>query len=664
MKKLFVFIFWLLLSLNATAQSDIVRSLTEKLPYLADYSFSGSSQTGENYTASFYRDNNTGESIKITVKSDGTILNYLVERPLGIGTKKIIPNISKNMAYQTALNFINTVASDITDEVNKSIYSNTYSFVSEGFNIHFNRIVNGINYPNDGITILIDGNTGRLVRYNRKWNEKIVFSPTDKIIPLADAEKFFEENIRLELRHMKKAVSSVGFSTLVYTPAFTGYIDAANGEATMSASPVFTGGYNEMRAMLERTTVVDSDNAYLNNDFSASDAIRHIMRTDKLRIDENFVLNDVEYYKKSNADVLITLNFNRASYTASVILNAATFDIIGFENNYNAVNTSAATIDASGAMRITDKFIAEQKSNYIAELAPPQMVKSQNTTDNAYTVLYERTVNSIPFKNNYISFVVNLNGDIISMSSVWDDIMFDNSDSAIPLGKAYDIFFETVGLQLTYVQTNENYATAVYIINPQVAAIIDARTGDLLAYDGNKARPQKALNYIGLDGHYAIVPVTVLAEYDVFVSYGDVVLDGNITQQDFILMLASVAPNDSLAFDNSNVLMSDELDMIYAAFVSSDIIERENVNPTGLITRAEAVKYLIGTIGYKEVAELEGIFKMHFLDMHKIPPNLYGYVSLARGFGLVSGSGGYFYPNQYLTNADALILIYNYLNLK
>jgi hypothetical protein len=62
------------------------------------------------------------------------------------------------------------------------------------------------------------------------------------------------------------------------------------------------------------------------------------------------------------------------------------------------------------------------------------------------------------------------------------------------------------------------------------------------------------------------------------------------------------------------------------------------------------------------VAELPGIFKRHFKDSDFIDPALYGYVSLARGLDLIRGSNGYFYPDLALSNGDALIMVYNYLN--
>ena len=78
------------------------------------------------------------------------------------------------------------------------------------------------------------------------------------------------------------------------------------------------------------------------------------------------------------------------------------------------------------------------------------------------------------------------------------------------------------------------------------------------------------------------------------------------------------------------------------------------------INRLEAVKVLIDSLGHKEVAELNGIYKTAFSDM---TGNAYeGYTALAKGLGIVSGDGkGNFNPYNKTTNADFAIMVYNYL---
>ena len=66
------------------------------------------------------------------------------------------------------------------------------------------------------------------------------------------------------------------------------------------------------------------------------------------------------------------------------------------------------------------------KTEYMDQLAPPIITAAENGDKKACAVTYERIVNSLPYKSNYIRFFINSQGDIISMSSLWDNIDFDS----------------------------------------------------------------------------------------------------------------------------------------------------------------------------------------------------------------------------------------------
>ncbi|NLZ90417.1 MAG: hypothetical protein GX918_00695, partial [Clostridiales bacterium] len=57
----------------------------------------------------------------------------------------------------------------------------------------------------------------------------------------------------------------------------------------------------------------------------------------------------------------------------------------------------------------------------------------------------------------------------------------------------------------------------------------------------------------------------------------------------------------------------------------------------------------------------KGIFVTGFKDQGSISPELVGYVAIAKGLGIVGGSGGYFNPRASLTRAEAAVMLYNYL---
>ncbi len=229
------------------------------------------------------------------------------------------------------------------------------------------------------------------------------------------------------------------------------------------------------------------------------------------------------------------------------------------------------------------------------------------------------------------------------------------------LFRSYEQFFKNVGLSLTYRTSSDGFASPAYIVNPQIPAIIDAMSGEVLTYDGKPFKPSRSLMYVGLEGHYANTAAISLADCDIFVSQGDVFLDDYIYQKDFIALLAAILPEGMPIYEKQSGMTDEDYEMIYNLFITKDVIEKAAVNYNAYVTRQEAVKYLLRSAGYKDVAELKGIFKMPFHDSDEISPELYGYVAIARGLKLISGSYGYFEPQKNLTNADALIMVYNYL---
>ena len=662
MKKLLIFVFITLLSLTAYSKTDIEDKLIAQIPTLSGYESLECVQAGDGFVLSLtFEDKNP---VRLNVREDGTITDYFEEMPPAANNRKRLPSVSKAEASEIALQFVQAAAADIMNQINTQIYTNTYDFSSECYNIRYARNVNGINYPADGINISVHGRAGRVVRFYRIWSSDIDFVPVDEIISHSNAEQKFKENIGLTLRYGRKTENSRVVAYPMYVPSNTDSIDAVSGNA-ISPVPVRSAeGYHEMLALFKKN--IPSGAPELEGEIeeglvSGRDARLYASKIRELKIGGNYTPQQAKYYKNPSGEYLITLDFSNLIHRISVTLNARTLDIIGFLNEETAEKPSGNPIDKEIIKKSANNFLLNYKTEYMDQLAPPIITAAENGDKKACAVTYERIVNSLPYKSNYIRFFINSQGDIISMSSLWDNIDFDSGEDIINPDMAYDIFFKSVGLRLVYMRTGGSKAEPVYTVNPQIPAVIDAKTGLILSYDGKPAKPGASLNYVGLDEHYARQPATVLADCDIFVSQGNVVLDDAILQKNFIAMLSCIVPEEMPIYNKQSGITDEELEMIYSVFLTKGVLESSEIMPDGFVPRAEAVKYLLRAVGYKNVAELEGIFKIPFMDAHKIPPSHYGYIALARGMGLISGSGCYFYPSQNLTNADALILIYNYL---
>jgi len=102
---------------------------------------------------------------------------------------------------------------------------------------------------------------------------------------------------------------------------------------------------------------------------------------------------------------------------------------------------------------------------------------------------------------------------------------------------------------------------------------------------------------------------------------------------------------------------------MYKQLIRRGIVKEGEKDPDAIITRENAVKFIIRVLNYEKVANIRGIFIVPFEDAEDIAPELEGYVAIAAGLKIVSGSGGKFNPKKELTRAEAAVMIYNCLAL-
>ncbi len=75
------------------------------------------------------------------------------------------------------------------------------------------------------------------------------------------------------------------------------------------------------------------------------------------------------------------------------------------------------------------------------------------------------------------------------------------------------------------------------------------------------------------------------------------------------------------------------------------------------------VRLLLDSLGYKEFASLQGIFRCDFTDAAEIPEPLMGYAALSQALDLVDGGdAGTFGASTPATRAQAAALLWKYMS--
>lgn len=668
MKKLIIILIflWLPLCVFATdtlPQSiiDTVKAKIEVPDGLGTFKSSSTIVNGKTLWSLSWSGENKAQ-LNIATDENGTIISLSNIQQSKINNIKHLPKISKIEASQTATAFVVLVANDIIGQLDTATPITIYDSGSpSGYNVRFVRRVDSINYEGDTIFVWVDAQTGKVTRYNRNFNIDAQFASAKNVIDDKLAEQKFIENIGIELRYNKKIINEKVVPYLVYTVAKSGAIDAVTGRAIEMKNYIGIDGYFDIQEMYQKSAATSaSENADVSGLMSGGEAQTYARDIPELKIDDSYKILQALYYKNTDGQYLITLKFAKSNEDfIEVVLDAKTKELKAFlRSKTPVIKALTASITETEAKNIAEAYSKKYMQSYYANFSPPQIAK----INSSFVVLYERKVNGIPYKSNGIHFVMDISGNIISISFAWDNVEFPKPEEALTKVLAYESFFKNIGLKLKFMKKDDVNIVPVYTTSTSSTGIIDAKTGEILSYDGTPAKKQQRLAYVGLDTHYSKKQVTALADCDIYVSQGDVVLDDDIKQKDYIRLLATIATKRMPIYEKFGAITDVELDMLYNAFVTNGVMDRSEIAPDSSVTREQAVKYFIRAVGYKNVAELQGIFKMAFLDEGEMLPELYGYVALAKGLKLIEGSEGYFWPKRPLSNADSLIMVYNYMN--
>ncbi len=558
-----------------------------------------------------------------------------------------VPNVSKQDAIDIAVAFTEEYCPEIADSISvESVsISHTKSY-PYGYNITFPRIINGIIYRENSVSFFIDSKNGQVVSFAKNFDSNIEIEESATLIDVETAENVYKLAVGMNLQYNKKITNNKIRTYLTYT-ADDIIINAATQNIIVTPYTIPKESYFDVLNTAEKVSEYTDNDSVL----SISDANNIILNMDELEISHEYSISSVEYLKNHDDTHLISILYKNGNNTKKVTLNAKNGVLAEYTDSSVDINTTADNSEA-----VAEGFAAKYYSDY-----SEQFLKKKSSDSESTALLYERTVNGIPYKSNGL-YIYCLNGKIKNVSFAWDNTVFSPADYIISPDDAYEQFFDKCGLELTYYKRDNGVLTPVYRKSSMGTGIFDAESGRHLNYDGTFYMNPKEISYGDIDRHYAGNIAKKLSDCDIYVSSGNVYLDDKITQQEYLLLISEFIDGTKPVLNTTGVLSDDQAEMLYAYMYSNGIMERNEANYSGYVTRADAVKYLLRILGHGTVGDMSEIFIPHFADSDQVPEHLTGYVELARSLGLVKGStDNRFKPNEHLTNGDSLIIIYNYL---
>lgn len=594
----------------------------------------------------------------VTATKDAEIKSIYANYNYKDWNNSIVPSFSKDEAVKFGEQFLKNLGVDaVLDYVDAN---------SSSYSLSYKHMENGIEVVDDGINMEVEKLNDKLyvTNYNCDWSDIDAKVP-ENAMGEDGFKKYISENSPLELNYHDVYNRKRG-QILQYSvnKGENTYFDAQTGEQVEKSYDIWLAGNEGAAGSMdasaggankELTEVEIAEIAKVNNLISGEELEKYIKSIDEFGIAADLTMASEEirnydgaYYADINLADKDKKNF------ANVEINAQTKEILSFyrysiDKEDKPAETPLTDEQVQSGKAKVDEFLKKYYGDKYAQLKYEGCEKS-NIDDNliSHNVTYQycRTINGVPYYNNTVRINYNVDtGKIEYLYFNWRELKdIPSADGAISLEKATENLLALPVKQVWVKNSDKKYVLA-YTFDGETN--FDAKTGENMKYNG-KSVDVKFGGYTDIDGHWAKDMANALADADIYLDGTEFKPEMSITQYEYLRLLAM----------SEKYIDINEED-IYNYAISRKIISKDEKNPTAVLTKEQAVKYLLKARGYSEVAELQGIFKTGFADENAIGADSMGYVAIAKGLGIVTGDeNGNFNPQKELTRAEAVSVIY------
>lgn len=623
-------------------------------------------------------------NISVSTDSEGNIISYnkYDSRPEEPNSK--LPKYSREEALTIALDFIKKVDSKLSTEIKLEDENNSINIWEREYNFRFTRITNNISFKDNSVNISVNKFNGEINNYYTNWDRDLIFPKPDNIISLEKAKLAYKNEIGLKLvyktsyrypRPMDSAEKDNKYY-LTYSPLDGGRkgIDAFTGKVMNIAyhGPIFGRGEDEKEMVNDSAAAIITPEE--RSEIEKLSGIKDAVEIEKkarefLKLDNEYKLESKNLYSDWNnlGEYQWSLYFTKGAddkkLPVNVTMDAKTAEIVNFNiyDNYNP--NDKVQINKAQALQIAKDYLSKTVPNISNQL---EYIEDEEGKDEqqSYYFRFIRKANDIYVESDGIYVGVNaVNKEINSYNLVWYKGELPPKGDIISLDKAYEILFNKIGFELAYV-TIYNYEKTSgdnreiklsYLVNTNKSVIIDAKSGDILDNSGKPIKDSKKYLYTDIDTSYAKDKIKTLSQYGVGFTTERFLPKEKIKQKDFLFLLWK-------SMNSYRTETESDMDIIYKDLIRSNILKSNEENREIILTKEEAVKFVIRAMQYEKIAEIKNIYADIFKDGEEIDSNLKGHMSLAYGLKIITGDGsGLIKPKYELKREDAVSIIYSYI---
>jgi len=639
-------------------------------------------------------DASTGEIISMRV--------WKYEQPPEPGIQ--LPVLSAAEARQIASKLVERLAPQRVPELrllpddNQLIPLERYERVN--YTVRWQRIVNEVAVPGDGITVEVRGDNGQVVSYNLSWTQADFPAASGAISPDKARQVFADNNI-LELQYflpdgrVKAETGKKKQPILVYQlhhPS-NGAIDALRGEPLKLEEGQWfrdADGYGGMgsREMEMAQKAMPSQAAPTP---LSPEELKEIKKTAKLisqddaittvnkwvDIPENLTLRSANLMAawRSPETRIWNLHWNadktepgKMRYVSARV-NAATRELMGFEQYYEPADPrKTGSMDRKAAKKMAEAFLQQVQLQRFQEVKLDEsynpgwdmvpLKEGENPRIQRFN--YRRVVNGVVFPANGINVTVDTVVNRITQYNLdWIELDFPTPQGILNFQQAVKAFLEERPLTLAYIQVygpgSPGEKRLVYqpMVKPgrQFFNMLDARTGEPLDWQGKPlAQQPRAYHFTDITGNFAEKEISLLGRAGIFGEYGDA-FHPNEKVTMVSLLRAMLMANESIW---------GKMDMTDQEILKRSKERRwlqEDVSSGDTVSREMLARLMVRMLNLERAARAEGIYKVPYADGKSLSAGAIGYVALTWGLGILRGDGYNFEPNHNATRAEAAAVL-------
>lgn len=632
---------------------------------------------------------NDHSMIEVTATESGKVVSYYVNDDKNTyvtsnGDLKKFPKLSRTQAEKIAQSFLSKALDKQIETAVLEEGTNRLAIYDDGnYNFYGELRLYGLKTPTY-VNLTVNSAKKTVTSFYRGDGGKdyASFPSTAKITKDAAAATLFG-TVKMQLSYVVSE-KDPNKAILRYLPESKAdyVVDAQTGTLLELLSPILyrEGNYATADSAAKGsgglTDVETQATSDLKGALSSRDLEAAARNISELKISSDYKLSNIYYYteEKDSKDqskpttIYANVTFDKQNSTAkmatysyaekSVMLNAKTGAFVSSSAYASSNETTNTNYNRAQCEAVARAFAEKYNPNELKETALAALLSE--TTDRYQTFSFVRQVNGILFPENAIWITVDgTDGSIGSYSVSWSNQMdFATSSGIKTAQEAKDIFTNAAGIGLCYAEVSTGKDTSemklVYDYVDQTIWGVDAASGTLLKSQ-NDAAPSIA--YGDISGHFAQKQIEALSEYGIGYLGDSFAPNQALNQKDALTLIISAS---GYSLDQS---AEDYEESLYAAAYSMGLLEKTERKPVAAVTRAQLTKLIVDAAGYGEVAKLKNIYRIGFKDEKAIHEDLFGYVAIAKGLGIIKGDvTGNFAPNNTATRAQLAIMLYNIMS--